>query len=84
MATVVDSQTYFVCCLARQSMKRYRDIEAASGSDFYTEAGFLTVRSKSDSTEKDLENFENVAEMIRTEGFKLQKVSCCVSLIHCF
>jgi hypothetical protein len=57
---------------ARQSMSRYREIESESGIDFYNEVGFLTVRSKSDST--DLESFNTLARSILSEGFQHQKV----------
>jgi hypothetical protein len=53
-------------------MSRYREIESESGIDFYNEVGFLTVRSKSDST--DLESFNTLARSILSEGFQHQTV----------
>ena len=53
-------------------MSRYREIESESGIEFYNEVGFLTVRSKSDST--DLENFNTLARSILSEGFQHQTV----------
>ena len=62
-------------------MNRYREIESKSGIDFYNEAGFLTVRSKSDSTEKDLKSFNDLAKSILSEGFQHQSVFFTTTLI---
>ena len=59
---------------AKESLKRFREIESETGIEFYSEVGFLTAGSQSNLTQKDLAEKEALAEAIRSEGSDIQKV----------
>ena len=57
--------------LAERSLLRYRQIEEASGVDFYHEVGFLSLL---DDQYKDTEKLQQALEKLASLGYKYQDV----------